>query len=147
MNKINIVRYIIAFIGIGVMLYSMNLFTDLPMNNECQNLMEEGYFETKYDTPGYIDCAINYSVGINECNLLQKKMLDDDEKKNCFSYDEYDFECSEERWKSDEDLQYFGMYCVWGGIGWMMFIGCVGLWTFGLGLFAAACLGGGRLEK
>jgi hypothetical protein len=87
----------------------------------CDDMHTKGYF-SRDDIVAHYNCTIGLKVGPSECNFIQRKIINEEDKQYCFSYDDYNEDC-------EFDRAQYGSRCVWGGFGWMMFGVRIFLWV------------------
>lgn len=125
-QKADLIRGFIVLIVMTLLLMPVSvwLYNHSVLGNPvCEDLQSKGYYETEWDTAGHESCIDNYKKG--ECNSLQKFMGID--PKDCYSGN-INQTCMEERFKWDEDnINNYGMHCVWGGPGYWAFVASYGI--------------------
>jgi len=138
MNK-EIIKAIVVFIVMCALLLPL-MFYLYPRsaigNPLCDQMSEQGYYETEWDTAGHESCIDNYKKGPDACNGVQKFMGID--PKDCYT-GSINQTCMDERFKWDsENITSYGWHCVWGGPGYWAFVGAMAIPFMLLAFFGMA---------
>jgi len=127
MNLIRLIN-IVLFIILGIIILVLNYSYIHPIvaNNAayCDDMHTKGYF-SRNDIVAHYNCTIGLKVGPSECDFIQRKIVNEEDKQYCFSYDDYNEDC-------EFDRAQYGSRCVWGSIGWMLFGMRIGLYIMGI---------------
>ena len=76
-------------------------------NHYCKEMSAQRYYETEWDTAGHESCKIGYAT---------------------WTGTKINSTCMEQRAEVDyKNLSYYGYHCVWGGAGWMAFVGTIAI--------------------
>ena len=130
-TKAIIVVIIMCAVLLPIMFY---LYPRSAIGNPlCDQMSEQGYYETEWDTAGHETCIDNYKKGADECNGVQKFMgIDPNE---CYT-GKINQTCMDERFEWDsKNITSYGFHCVWGGPGYWAFVGAMAIPFMLLGIF------------
>jgi len=127
MRRDYIIEYIVFFI-VGVGLIWLNYTYVQPyglFSNYCLTMNDKGYFIDEYDTISHYNCTIGMRQGPDECDWMQRKIMNDEKEKKCFNYDSYNDTC-----ENDIDFEDYGMRCTWMSLGYISTVFSIMLWVF-----------------